>query len=608
MTTISFDIFVLETLLPLTKGSKIILADENEQRDPKRMKDLIIQNKVDMVQITPSRLQLLLEDGKDASSLKQIKEIIVGGEAFPEKLLVNLQQITNARLFNMYGPTETTVWSTMKELTMAEEVNIGKPIANTQIYILGENLELLPQKVIGELYIAGDGLARGYFKRSDLTEDRFILNPFIPGKKMYKTGDLARWLPNGEIEFIGRKDRQIKIRGYRIETGEIETSLNKYDSIKESVVLAKESEKGYKYLVGYYLSDSELPVSELRSHLLQYLPDYMVPSFFVHLESLPLTPNGKIDYKVLPEIDSSRPHLNQSYLAPETEIEKKIAIIWEELLGIELVGVNDNFFELGGNSILIVQMHNRLEKYFPGKVTTADLFAYPTITKLTKCIEDQLGIEMEEIDKEKLSYEREYWANELREPWELLRFPKDYYLDGKPSNKGITFNLQLKENVFKKLKGITVNEKVDNQDVLTAMYIYLLSEISDEKDVLITATMKNSSSRTFPFRVNLAKITDFNELFRMVNRKYLEAEEMGNFPIEMEIREKNTPESILALIAGTTDIRTDLYDLTLKVEEEEDQISLIFGYNYSKLKNNKVEEFVTHYGQLLEMLINEYYG
>ncbi len=607
LTTISFDIFVLETILPLTRGSRVVLTTEPEQRDPELMSKLISKQQLDMVQITPSRLQLWLEDTRSTEVLEKLQVIFVGGESFPLSLLKRLQAVTQARIFNMYGPTESTVWSTMKELTSSEKVTIGKPIANTQIYILDEYLQPVPINVTGDLYIAGDGLARGYYQRPELTAERFISNPYQTGSKMYKTGDFARWLDNGEIEFLGRRDHQVKIRGYRIEVGEIESALDRYSAVKESLVTAQQSPDGFKYLVAYYLADQEILVSRLRTHLLEILPDYMVPSFYIYLEKFPLTPNGKIDHRQLPELDSKRPQLTEEYQAPVSEVEQIIASVWKERLNLELVGVYDNFFELGGNSMLLVQVYNQLERYFPGKISVADLFAYPTIAKLTGYLERQTE-QIEEIDEEKLAAERHYWAQELGKDWELLVFPGEYYqLDN--LHEDLDYQFQIQNNVLTQLAKLAVDCQVEIQDILIAMYIYLLSQLSGKKELVIEVERKDDTHKRFPLPVNLQEITDFTDLFTLVNQKYRQAELMGRYPIEQDLRQKSGSTSIIPVIRtsrpGRIDSKDDLY---LAIILDEERYTLINGYNPEKLNSGKVEELANLYIKLILSLLDRFYS
>ena len=390
LTTVSFDIFVLETLFPLTRGLTVVLADENEQKNPKLLADIIINYEIDMLQITPSRMQLLLNHDKDIKCLKNIKEIMIGGEAFPQDLLKKLKSAINAKIYNMYGPTETTVWSTVSDLTEKSCIDIGKPILNTQIYIVDENINLAPEGAEGELYIGGSGLARGYFNKPELTAERFIPNPFIADERIYKTGDLARWLPDGNIEYVGRIDNQVKIRGHRIELEEIETVLLKYGSIKQAVVSTWQGRENLKYLCAYYVSDEEILPDDLREYLSITLPEYMIPAYFIKLDNIPQTPNGKIDRKALPDPESmlgSEPKKEVQYQderSYDTDIGLKIREIVRDNIDIPIsmdsISLNSNLADLGINSITFIKIAVTIETEYDFEFGDEDLDANRFLT------------------------------------------------------------------------------------------------------------------------------------------------------------------------------------------------------------------------------------
>ncbi|HEX9060271.1 MAG TPA: amino acid adenylation domain-containing protein, partial [Clostridia bacterium] len=409
LTTVSFDIFALEIYLPLIKGMKIVIANENEQRDSKLLGELILRNKVDMLQMTPSRMQLLMSNEKSFESLADVKDIIIGGEAFPDALLKKLKSITTSKIYNVYGPTETTVWSAIKDLTGSETVNIGKPIANTQIFIVNKEDMLQPVNVTGELCIGGDGLSRGYWNREELTSEKFVTNPYTK-EQMYKTGDLAKWHSNGEISILGRTDQQVKIRGYRVEVEEIEKQILSFGNIKECVVSAKNDSQGNKYLVAYYVSGEEVNTSSMRANLAVVLPEYMIPGMYIKLDFIPRTANGKVDRNALPEPETNRPVLKNEYLEPSTDTEKKVYDIWSKLLSVEQIGSNDNFFDVGGNSLLLVQMNEELERCYPEKVSVADIFAFPTISKLAFLLDRECEKIREDLNVETLQIPRRYLA------------------------------------------------------------------------------------------------------------------------------------------------------------------------------------------------------
>jgi hypothetical protein len=285
---------------------------------------------------------------------------------------------------------------------------IGRPIINTDVYVMGEQLELMPTGCTGEIYIGGLGLARGYFHNPALTDERFIPHPFKPGERLYKTGDIGAWLPEGILKYLGRKDQQVKIRGYRIELGEVETALRKHPRVTDAVVVIKDDPSGNKKLVAYFVSDDErLNNSDLYNWLVQKLPFYMIPASFEKLNVIPLNSNGKVNWDALPEPTALRPVLNTAYLAPENELEQKLLQIWQDVLPIEKIGVNDNFFELGGNSILITQAHQRIKSTLHSEMPLVDMFKHPTIRLLARSInqsDEQKNMFLDikdEVDKRK---------------------------------------------------------------------------------------------------------------------------------------------------------------------------------------------------------------
>jgi thioesterase domain-containing protein/acyl carrier protein len=326
---------------------------------------------------------MLLEDGWTGD---QRLKVLIGGEAVSQKLANQLLQ-RSASVWNVYGPTETTIWSTLSKLEVGQSaVSIGRPIGNTDIFILDKLLQPVPIGVVGELYIGGDGLARGYLKRPELTAEKFIAHPLNPDPKarLYRTGDLVRYLPDGNIEFLGRIDHQVKIRGFRIELGEIETVLRQHSGINETVVLAREDTPGDKCVVAYFVPTrgAAPTTAELRSFLREKLPEYMLPSIFVTLKSMPLTPNGKVDRRAFPAPDQAELALTGMFAAPKDIIETRLVQIWDAVLGVRPIGVRDNYFELGGHSLLAVKLMHRIEQAFETILPIATLLQAPTIEQL----------------------------------------------------------------------------------------------------------------------------------------------------------------------------------------------------------------------------------
>ncbi|MBM3298845.1 MAG: amino acid adenylation domain-containing protein, partial [Deltaproteobacteria bacterium] len=371
VTSLSFDISVLEIFWTLTRGFRVVIYPGKENclsrtsngfNEPEdevySIPELIKGHKVTHFQCTPSMASMLIVDEETKTAFGQLRKLLIGGEAFPAALATQLQKVVTGDLLNMYGPTETTVWSTAYKLNSNEQPNIsiGRPIANTEIHIMDENLQPVPVGVPGELMIGGAGVARGYLNRPELTAERFIRNPFADnsGSRLYRTGDLVRYLPGGNIEFMGRMDHQVKIRGYRIELGEIEAVLNDHPDVYESVVIAREDVPGQKRLVAYVIPrrEEELSLSELRNYAKEKLPGHMIPAYIVTLRNFPRTANNKIDRKALPPPERDRIVPGISFDPPRTEIEEAIAAIWAEALGVQKVGRTENFFDLGGDSLI----------------------------------------------------------------------------------------------------------------------------------------------------------------------------------------------------------------------------------------------------------------
>jgi amino acid adenylation domain-containing protein len=389
VTTLSFDIAGLELFLPLLTGAKVVIAERDDALDPVRLMDRIRKSGCTILQATPATWRALLQAGwTGAPALRAF----CGGEAMPQDLAEALLSRC-AALWNMYGPTETTVYSTIHRVTLAEPaIPLGRPIANTQVYVLDDRLQLVPPGAIGELYIGGVGVARGYLNRPDLTAERFVESPFAAGARLYRTGDLARWRHGGVLECHGRTDHQIKVRGYRIEPGDIEAAIGKHASVRQSVVVAHEDAPGDRRLVAYVVADRNDAslTGELRSQLRAALPEYMVPQHFVPLDALPLTPNGKVDRKALPSpTGGAEPAIEE--LPPRDDVEASIARVWEEVLGVPIASVRQSFFDLGGHSLLAVRLFSRMEKATGVALPLATLIEAPTIERLARRVRERRG-------------------------------------------------------------------------------------------------------------------------------------------------------------------------------------------------------------------------
>ena len=390
VTTLSFDIHTLELFLPLIVGGRIALVSRETAVDGPALRRRLSQTETTVMQATPATWRLLLEsEWQGDEGLK----ILCGGEPLPPDLAAQLLSRCGS-LWNMYGPTETTVWSSVDQIQPQDDpISIGRPIANTQMYVLDVQLQPVPVGAPGELYIGGDGLAAGYLNRPDLTAERFLTNPLdVSGRsRLYRTGDMARYLPDGRLECLGRVDHQVKVRGFRIELGEIEAVLNRHTEVADCVVMAREDTPHDKRLVAYIIPEEEtVPApAELRQFLQESLPDYMLPAAFVSLESFPLTPNRKVDRKALPAPEADRADPVGDFMAAQDALELQLINIWEAVLNRHPIGIKDNFFELGGHSLLAVRLFAQVEELTGHKLPLAVLFQAPTVQSLADMLRNQ---------------------------------------------------------------------------------------------------------------------------------------------------------------------------------------------------------------------------
>ncbi|MBY7735091.1 non-ribosomal peptide synthetase, partial [Francisella philomiragia] len=492
-----FDASVSEIFITLISGSTLYICSKELRKDGNELITFLMSNQISVAKFTPSFLSSL-----KYSNILSLKTLAVAGE-IPNDIIV--QKWSKGRtLLNVYGPTEGTVCSTMHRYVRGDiSSNIGKSFNNIKLYVLDEYRYPVPLGVVGELYIGGAGLARGYLNRDDLTAERFVSNPFATEldiangyTRLYKTGDLVRWLPDGNLEYIGRNDFQVKIRGYRIELGEIESQLLKIEGINQVAVLAKENEETKsKYLVGYYVPQElgKFKQESLLEELSNVLPEYMLPSILVELESFPLTINGKLDRKALPDPEFTN---DNNYRAPISDLEVKMCRIWEEVLGLDRVGVTDNFFRIGGNSILAIKLSHRLSKEFDSRISVADVFKYKIIAKLLKYLRNnaigKIVISNVKLNKYLLSFAQErLWFIEQYEqgtniyhlPY-LLRVLDSTDLDSlKKSIFSIVERHQILRSIFIQGEDGSYYQKVLNNEVDIKEYSYRDTDISKRIDI-----------------------------------------------------------------------------------------------------------------------------
>lgn len=590
LTSISFDIHILETLLAICAGNKIIVANEEAQRDSSLLNRLIIDNKIDLLQITPSRLQLLMMDAEYTRSLSVIKTIMVGGEAFPKHLFEELKKFPELKIYNMYGPTETTVWSTIKNLINSSDITLGNPIANTQIYILDKYLNISPIGVTGELYIGGLGVSPGYYNEPQLTKERFIENPFIKNEYIYKTGDLAAWKEDGEIIFHGRTDFQIKIRGYRIEPAEIENKLRECESVDECVILAEKDNLGFYRLIAYYVSKNKVPHRELKEQLSNLLPPYMIPDLFIQIESIPLTPNNKIDRKALSKIKirNIEEETNEVNYPSLNNIQKSLLKIWQDILKVNRININDSFFDLGGNSLLLAVMHNRINKEFAKKISVANIFINSTISKLADFIEKTKSNSNEKI---------QLISTEL---------PKDYFTNGSAST--YTENVLryiIKGTTKDKLLEFCRKENIDTELILLSVFTLILMKMAQSTQITFYLSHKDIIHE---ITLDLSDKKNTRDIILMLKNIVLKRQYSRSISMNenIDINPPQHPNNIFPLfIIGKTkkkEFKSFDFKIVYELTDEKD-IAITHIANSEHLKSEKSKTVFSNYLNVLHQII-----
>ena len=384
---------VCELMVPMLRGVKVVIVGNEVVKDGQGFLRMLVEKKVTRVKLVPSLMKvLLMEMGEGVEGFK-VRHWEVSGEEMPKSVVEEMfEKLPGSRLINFYGASEAgpdAIGYEAKKGIVGTKVPIGKPMSNVEVYILDRQMNVVPIGVPGEMYIGGEAAARGYVKKAGLTSEKFVPNPFSEksGERMYRTGDLGRWLRDGNVEYLGRIDQQVKIRGFRIELGEIESAMSGYEGVKQAVVGVKERE-GDKRLVGYYVEEKgkAVKVDELKGYLRGKLPEYMVPMVYVRLEEVPKTPSGKVDRKALPEPDSYVSE--KEYVGPRDATEEALVGIWQEVLGVERVGIHDDFFEMGGHSLLATQMVSRVRNVFKVELSLKEMFENKTIAEMGRVVEE----------------------------------------------------------------------------------------------------------------------------------------------------------------------------------------------------------------------------
>lgn len=533
LTTISFDIFIFETIISLQKGLNVVMATENEQTMPDRLNTLIEKNNIKAFQLTPSRMEILLNNLNLIPNLTNIKYITLAGEALSKKLVDSIKSLGEITIYNGYGPSETTVFSTFTDVTNYDIITIGKPLDNTQFYIFDRDNNICPIGVPGELCICGDGVGIGYKNIAPTVKNNYTISP-ISHRPMYKTGDLVKFLPNGELLYLGRIDNQIKIRGLRIELEEIENKILEYPNIKKTVILAETDSNNRKYLIAYITISDKISINKLREHLRKTLPKYMIPSYFEILDDFPYLPNGKINKKELPQ--PSQKNKSQELLPARNDMDRKLILIFENLLNLSPISITDNFFELGGDSLLAINLQIELLK-FTDEITYADIFLNPTVQELSDKINNITNIPeslSNTIDllncnsyiQKKLQVENNYNSVDVRN---LLLTGATGFLGAHILNEFIRNSTCTIYCLLRKEKGISLRDKLQNQfhfyfgnelDMYIGNRIQLLEGDISQENLGLSLTDYNFIKDNIQIILNCAaKVSHFGkyELYKKIN-------------------------------------------------------------------------------------------
>ena len=573
--SIGFDACVWEIWPYLISGAMLFVIPNDLRVDIKRLNDFFNDNDITIsflpTQVCQSFMTLCNNDS--------LRILLTGGDKLKS------YTDTKYKLVNNYGPTENTVVTTSFYIDeFMNTIPIGKPISNTEVYILDNENRAVPIGVYGELCISGDGVARGYLNREDLTKEKFISNPYDNNRKMYKTGDLARWLPNGNIEFKGRIDNQVKIRGFRIELGDIESALLQINGVKEAAVIDVDKANN-KYLCAYIVKDEGVNNHYLKEQLGKKLPYYMIPSYYEYIDYIPLTQNGKVDKKNLPLINMNSISENTK---AENEIEITLADIWKGVLNIDNLGVDDNFFDIGGNSLLVINLHSRIEEVYGDKIKVTDIFSNPTVKKLAEFIDKLIKAKSNKCEAEQMIISPNYFVDSINQEENLIL---EYEID---------------ESTYKILSRISIEQKVNIEVLLLCINLYTYSRICAKGNPVIYSNL-NKNNKINAISIDFSNINDFNKLFEMI-RNGLDSDDFNQYEVDSLCnltKERNTIIPLFS-INSPKNILNNIFDVIIVSQNKETTLKITCNYDSSRVRGEKISEVFNSFIKIIKTIAESY--
>jgi len=586
----AFDGFLTSLFTPIVSGSTVVILDNKQIMDVVALRNCIVTHKVTHFICVPSLFQELI-DYMEPDELANLRMVTLAGEkVFPGLLKICKAKAPHLELINEYGPTENSVVSTFfRNMQPSFPISVGRPISNVNVFIFNTDNNLVPVGVQGEICVSGKSLARGYLNNDELTNTKFVEMPFIPGSRIYKTGDLARWMPDGNIDYLGRIDNQVKIHGYRIEIEEIEKCLLSYSPIKNAVVDVSQGVDGGGFITAYYTTEEVIEQVKLRTYLQSRLPEYMIPSTFIKLEQLPLTLNGKIDRNALPnaKVTSRSP---QDISEPESETQKVLMKIWKEVLNLERVGLHSNFFDIGGNSILLMRLHAKIDKRYPGIFTITDLFSLTSIYRLSEYVEKNQSASLEEMQFSGIEFPQEYFSRVVQK-----------------ASKVYTVTL---ENVLvQRLKSIVEIEGLNLEVLFLSALIYVLKELSKQNSIMVY-TIRNKSVK--PIEIGFSLLESFRDLFQAVKSKSeittnnFYSNGNPNFSSCQSKAENSVTILFCELLQENQRLIQSLqFDMVISYKQVSGQFGLLFEHSGRLDKNNMVRLLNT-YLEILNIIIDSF--